>query len=146
MIRYTNIGYASSSTNDGGFYRCPGYIGATHARKRDRNARCTVYDDIELIDISKLLALFQIPMKFDSGNPRPLESIVLDVIKKYTSTHDPYTSGMLIDLAERINQIVVNSLESGMNHSEITADVLIEPEVDDTKLDAFLQGFAVKEG
>ena len=53
---------------------------------------------------------------------------------------------MLIDLAERINQIVVKSLESGMNHSEITADVLIEPEVDDTKLDAFLQGFAVKEG
>ena len=33
MIRYTNIGYASSSTNDGGFYRRPGYIGATHARQ-----------------------------------------------------------------------------------------------------------------
>ena len=51
MIRYTNIGYASSSTNDGGFYRRPGYIGATHTRQRDRNARCTVYDDIELTDI-----------------------------------------------------------------------------------------------
>lgn len=93
MIRYTNIGYASSSTTGDGFYRRPKYIS-----------------------------------------------------KKYTSTHDPHTSGMLIDLAERINQIVVKSLESGMNHSEITADVLIEPEVDDTKLDAFLQGFAVKEG
>ena len=33
MIRYTNIGYASSSTNDGGFYRRPGYIGQ---RTRDR--------------------------------------------------------------------------------------------------------------
>lgn len=146
MIPYMNIGYASSSTNSSGFYRRPKFVSTMQTKQRNKNARCTVYDDIEVTDISKLLELFQIPMKFDSGNPRPLESIVLDVIKKYTSTHDPYTSGMLIDLAERINQIVVKSLESGMNHSEITADVLIEPEVDDTKLDAFLQGFTVKEG
>lgn len=146
MIRYTNIGYASSSTNDSGFYSRPKYISTMQARQRDRNSRCTVYDDIEVTDISKLLSLFQIPMKFDSGNPRPLESIVLDVIRKYTSTHDPYTSGMLIDLAERINKIVLKSLESGMDHSEITADILVEPEVDDTKLDAFLQEFTVKEG
>lgn len=33
MIRYTNIGYASSSTNNGGFYRRPGYIGARETER-----------------------------------------------------------------------------------------------------------------
>ena len=55
-------------------------------------------------------------------------------------------SSRLLTLSESINQIISRCVESGMNQSEITSEILLEPEVDDVRLDEFLHEFVVKEG
>lgn len=97
-------------------------------------------------EIAELLNKFNVDMKLPGGSPRPLVSVLLDVVRMYTQTHNPIISSRLLTLSESINQIISRCVESGMNQSEITSEILLEPEVDDVRLDEFLHEFVVREG
>ena len=120
---------------------------AYNERARQRR----VAEDIEkssfdACEIVELLNKFHVDMKLPGGSPRPLVSVLLDVVRMYTQTNNPIISGRLLTLSESINQIISRCVESGMNQSEITSEILLEPEVDDVRLDEFLHEFVVKEG
>lgn len=100
----------------------------------------------DVCEIVELLNKFNVDMKLPGGSPRPLVSVLLDVVRMYTQTSNPIVSSRLLTLSESINQIISRCVESGMNQRDITSEMLLEPEVDDVQLDDFLHEFAIKEG
>lgn len=112
-------------------------------RRAAENMAKDYYDIAEIVEI---LNEFKVDMKLLGGSPRPLVSILLDVIRMYTQIHDPATGSRLLTLSESINQIITRCVENGMNQKEITSEIFCDPEVDDVQLDDFLHEFAIKEG
>lgn len=119
------------------------YCGDDRQRRAAENMAKDSYDIAEIVEI---LNEFKVDMKLPGGSPRPLISILLDVIRLYAQMHDPATSSRLLTLSESINQIITRCVENGMNQREITSEILCDPEVDDAQLDDFLHEFAIKEG
>ena len=60
-------------------------------------------------EIAELLNKFNVDMKLPGGSPRPLVSVLLDVVRMYTQTHNPIISSRLLTLSESINQIISNA-------------------------------------
>jgi hypothetical protein len=42
-------------------------------------------------EIAELLNKFNVDMKLPGGSPRPLVSVLLDVVRMYTQTHNPFS-------------------------------------------------------
>ena len=131
-----------SDRMDATIYGCR-YCGDDRQRRAAENMTKDSYDIAEIVEI---LNEFKVDMKLPGGSPRPLVSILLDVIRMYTQIHDPATGSRLLTLSESINQIITKCVENGMNQKEITSDIFCDPEVDDVQLDDFLHEFAIKEG
>ena len=174
MIRFTNIGADSDRygfDSHGGMARVVGTGrrwrsgSSTMSRSVSDRMDATIYgfrycgdgrqrraaenmtkDSYDVAEIAEILNEFKVDMKLPGGSPRPLVSVLLDVVRMYTQTHDPATSSKLLTLSESINQIITKCVENGMNQREITAEILCDPEVDDVQLDDFLHEFAIKEG
>lgn len=119
------------------------YCGDDRQRRAAENMTKDSYDIAEIVEI---LNEFKVDMKLPGGSPRPLVSILLDVVRMYTQIHDPATGSKLLTLSESINQVITRCVENGMNQREITSEILCDPEVDDVQLDDFLHEFAIKEG
>ena len=119
------------------------YCGDDRQRRAAKNMTKVSYD---IAEIAEILNEFKVDMKLPGGSPRPLVSILLDVVRMYTQIHDPATGSKLLTLSESINQVITRCVENGMNQREITSEILCDPEVDDVQLDDFLHEFAIKEG
>lgn len=119
------------------------YCGDDRQRRAAENMAKDSYDIAEIVEI---LNEFKVNMKSPEGSPRPLVSILLDVIRLYAQIHDPATSSRLLTLSESINKIITNCVKNGMNQREITSEILYDPEVDEAPIDDFLHEFAIKEG
>lgn len=122
-----------------------GYRYCRDDRQRRAAENMTKYS-YDIAEIVEILNEFKVDMKLPGGSPRPLVSILLDVVRMYTQIHDPATGSRLLTLSESINQIITRCVENGMNQREITSEILCDPEVDDAQLDDFLHEFAIKEG
>nr|DAR51109.1 MAG TPA: hypothetical protein [Caudoviricetes sp.] len=122
-----------------------GYRYCRDDRQRRAAENMTKYS-YDIAEIVEILNEFKVDMKLPGGSPRPLVSILLDVVRMYTQIHDPATGSRLLTLSESINQIITTCVENGMNQREITSEILCDPEVDDAQLDDFLHEFAIKEG
>lgn len=174
MIRFTNIGADSDSygfDSHGGMARVIGtdrrwrHGSSTASRSVSDRMDATMYgfayneserqrriaedmtkDSFDTSEIVELLNEFKVDMKLPEGFPRPLVSVLLDVVRMYTQTHSPTISSKLLTLSESINQVIIKCVENGMNQREITSEILCDPEVDDVQLDDFLHEFAIKEG
>lgn len=174
MIRFTNIGTDSDRYGFDGHGRMSRVAGtdrrwksgsSTMSRSISDKMDATIYgyrycrDDrqrraaenmtkysYDIAEIVEILNEFKVDMKLPGGSPRPLVSILLDVVRMYTQIHDPATCSRLLTLSESINQIITRCVENGMNQREITSEILCDPEVDGAQLDDFLHEFAIKEG
>lgn len=122
-----------------------GYRYCRDDRQRRAAENMTKYS-YDIAEIVEILNEFKVDMKLPGGSPRPLVSILLDIVRMYTQIHDPATGSRLLTLSESINQIITRCVENGMNQREITSEILCDPEVDDAQLDDFLHEFAIKEG
>ena len=96
------------------------YRGDDRQRRAAENMAKDSYDIAEIVEI---LNEFKVDMKLPGGSPRPLVSILLDVIRMYTQIHDPATGSRLLTLSESINQIITRCVENGMNQKEITSEI-----------------------
>lgn len=91
------------------------YCGNDRQRRAAENMTKDSYDIAEIVEI---LNEFKVDMKLPGGSPRPLVSILLDVVRMYTQIHDPATGSKLLTLSESINQVITRCVENGMNQRE----------------------------
>lgn len=119
------------------------YCGDNRQRRAAENMTKDSYNIAEIVEI---LNEFKVDLKLPEGSPRPLVSILSDVIRMYTQIHDPAAGSRLLTLSESIKQIITSCVENGMTQREVTSEILYDPEVDDVQLDDFLHEFAIKEG
>lgn len=138
MIRFTKTGYDLDNSG------CRYFRLNAKDISENEDSICAVRDDISISEVMSILNLFQIKTKFETGNPRPLASIELDILRKYVDTHNPSDGFLLLCIAERISEIAADLRANGMSYCDMTSDVLIEPEVDSDMLNEFLQEFIPK--